>query len=278
MEFKFTKMQALGNDFVVIDGVRQAINLSADEIRLLADRHRGIGFDQLLLLEDSSTPGVDFRYRIFNADGGEVGQCGNGARCLARFISENGLSTKPEVVVETLAGQLRLRALADNQASASLGAPRFAASQVPHLLSGSGPVYSLNLNGKDLSLLTVNVGNPHAVFKVDDVDQIDIDGIGRALNSHPAFPEGVNVGFLSIHSDAPNELRLRVFERGVGETQSCGSGACAAAVIAISQGWRQGKVIVKQPGGDLAVSWEGDGQEVWLTGSAEMVFAGLWKK
>ncbi len=269
-------MQALGNDFVVIDGIHQGINFSADDIRSLADRHRGIGFDQLLLLEQASTQDADFRYRIFNADGGEVAQCGNGARCLALFIRETGLSTKPEVVVETLEGKMRLRCLSDNRVSVSLGVPRFEARDIPHQLPGSGPDYRLDVDGKELELLTVNVGNPHAVIKLDTSDEVDVDRIGRVLNSHSAFPEGVNVGFLSINPAERNTLHLRVFERGVGETLACGSGACAAAVIALSQGWCQGAVTVKQPGGDLEVQWEGDGHEVWLTGPAEWVFTGRW--
>lgn len=269
-------MQALGNDFVVIDGIHQSINFNADEIKTLADRHRGIGFDQLLLLESSTTPGVDFRYRIFNADGGEVAQCGNGARCMALFIRENGLSSKPEVVVETLEGKMRLHYSSDNRVSVSLGVPRFEAKDIPHKISGSGPNYPLDLNGHELTLLTVNVGNPHAVIKVEHLDRVDIDNIGRALNSHSSFPEGVNVGFLNINPGEPNILHLRVFERGVGETLACGSGACAAAVIALSQGWCQGKVTVKQPGGDLEVSWDGEGHEVWLTGPAEKVYSGQW--
>lgn len=276
LAFNFTKMQALGNDFVVIDGVHQAINFSADDIRSLADRQRGIGFDQLLLLEQASTQDVDFRYRIFNADGGEVAQCGNGARCLALFIREASLSAKPEVVVETSEGKMRLRCLSDNRVSVSLGVPRFKAQEIPHQIPGSGPAYHLDVDGKEHELMTVNVGNPHAVIKIDHLDEFDVNSIGSILNSHSAFPEGVNVGFLNINSAEQNTLHLRVFERGVGETLACGSGACAAAVIALSQGWCQGAVTVKQPGGDLEVQWEGDGREVWLTGPAEWVFAGRW--
>ena len=272
MQFTFTKMQALGNDFVVIDGVNQTIKLSADEVRALADRHRGIGFDQLLLLEPSQNPEADFRYRIFNADGSEVAQCGNGARCLARFIHDNGLSDKSEVKVQTLAGLLRLRYLGPNQASASLGVPRFKAGEIPHQLPGEGPVYRLDVNGHEHEFLTVNVGNPHVLIRVDDVKKIDVLHIGAHLTSHMAFPEGVNVGFMAIES--PNHLHLRVYERGVGETLACGSGACAAAVLAQTQGWCLPDVTVTQQGGDLQVQWGGPGEEVWLSGPAELVFTG----
>ncbi len=276
MEFKFTKMQALGNDFVVIDGIHQSVRFNSDDIRLLSDRHRGIGFDQLLLLETSATQGVDFRYRIFNADGGEVAQCGNGARCLALFIRDTGLSIKSEVCVETFEGVLRLRALAKNRASASLGIPRFDPSEIPHQLSGSGPSYHITIEGQELELWTVNVGNPHAVLKCNRLDSVDVDKIGRALNAHSAFPKGVNVGFLMTDPVSEQKIHLRVYERGVGETQACGSGACAAAVVALSQGWCQGSVTVQQPGGDVEVQWGNDGTEVWLTGPAESVFAGVW--
>jgi diaminopimelate epimerase len=274
--FKFTKMQALGNDFIVIDAVNQSLQLSADEVRALADRHRGIGFDQLLLVEPATSQEADFRYRIFNADGGEVAQCGNGARCLARFILEKGLSTKEEVIVETLEGRLRLRCLSGNRVSVSLGVPRFKAQEVPHLLTGSGPVFQLAVEGRNLELFTVNVGNPHALMRVDPLEKAEVSLIGGALAVHPAFPEGVNVSFLSLALALRNTIFLRVYERGAGETQACGSGACAAAVIALSQGWCKGTVTVKQHGGDLEVQWGGEGEEVWLTGPAQWVFSGEW--
>ena len=276
MSFRFTKMQALGNDFVVIDAVNQSIDLSVAQRRLLADRHRGIGFDQLLLLEPAQSLGVDFRYRIFNADGGEVAQCGNGARCLARFILESGLSAKAEFVVETLQGRLRLRQQAANSFSASLGVPRFAPAEIPHQLAGQGPSYPLSVAGQELVLWLVNVGNPHAVIQINPQQPVDVEQVSRALATHPGFPEGVNVGFLSLVSADPAEIHLRVYERGAGQTQACGSGACAAAVIALTQGWCQGPVTVKQPGGELRVEWGGDATEVWLSGPAESVFEGFW--
>ena len=273
MKFTFVKMQALGNDFVVIDGINQAINLSADNVRALADRHRGIGFDQLLLLESSQSPEADFRYRIFNADGSEVAQCGNGARCLARFIHDNRLSDKSEVKVQTQAGLLRLRYLGLNQASVSLGVPLFKPQEIPHQLQGDGPVYQLTVgDGHELEFLTVNVGNPHVLIRVDDVTKIDVPNIGAHITRHLAFPEGVNVGFVAIES--PERLSLRVYERGVGETLACGSGACAAAVLAQTQGWCRGDVTVAQQGGELQVQWTGEGEEVWLSGPAEHVFNG----
>lgn len=272
MKIAFSKMQALGNDFVVIEGLRQAIQLSTDQIRALADRHRGIGFDQLLLLEPPSDGAADFRYRIFNADGSEVAQCGNGARCLACFIQENALSSKPEVKVETLAGLLRLRCLGPREASVSLGVPRFEASAIPHHLEGEKPPYRLVLGDQVLELYAVNVGNPHVVMRVDQIEQADVAGIGQQLTRHPAFPEGVNVGFVTV--DSPRHLSLRVYERGAGETQACGSGACAAAVIAVSQGWSELEVTVSQQGGDVQVLWEEPSKEVWLSGEAASVFRG----
>lgn len=274
MKFHFSKMQALGNDFVVIDGVNQTIDLSATDVRILADRHRGIGFDQLLLVQPALKTTEDFHYRVFNADGSEVAQCGNGARCLARFIREQGLSNKPEITVGTAEGSMKLRLLTVGTASVSLGVPRFLPQEIPHQLSGNGPVYTLTVAGQALELRAVNVGNPHVVIRVDDVNTVDVGAIGAALTRHPAFPEGVNVGFLAIES--PVRLHLRVYERGAGETQACGSGACAAAVIAHSQGWCDSSVVLSQQGGDLQVAWGGEGQEVWLTGPAEHVYNGVW--
>lgn len=269
----FSKMQALGNDFVVIDGVNQQVELSPAEVQTLANRHQGIGFDQLLLVEPSSSPVADFRYRIFNADGSEVSQCGNGARCLARFIREQGLSNKPEVKVQTQEGILRLRYLRGNSASVSLGVPRFQPQEIPHQLQGSGPFYHLTVEGQEFEFLTVNVGNPHVLIRVDQVDNTEVEGIGGLLTAHPAFPQGTNVGFVSIES--PKRLRLRVYERGVGETLACGSGACAAAVLAQTQGWCQSDVLVSQQGGEVQVQWAGLGEEVWLNGPAEQVFRGV---
>lgn len=275
MKFHFSKMQALGNDFVVIDGVNQAINLSAGDVRILADRHRGIGFDQLLLVQPPLQTAEDFHYRVFNADGSEVAQCGNGARCLARFIREQGLSNKPDITVGTAEGLMKLRLLTVDTASVSLGVPRFKPQDIPHQLSGNGPVYTLTVAGQALALRAVSVGNPHLVIRVDDVTAVDVGVIGAALATHPSFPAGVNVGFLAIES--PLRLHLRVYERGTGETQACGSGACAAAVIAHSEGWCASTVTVSQFGGDLLVSWEGVSHEVWLTGPAEQVYKGEWK-
>lgn len=266
-------MQALGNDFVVIDGVNQQVELSAQKVQSLANRHQGIGFDQLLLVEPSTNPAVDFRYRIFNADGSEVSQCGNGARCLARFIREQGLSNKPEVKVQTQEGILRLRYLRGNSASVSLGVPRFQPQEIPHQLQGNGPFYQLMVEGQAFEFLTVNVGNPHVLIRVDQVDNADVAGIGGLLTSHPAFLQGTNVGFVAIES--PRRLRLRVYERGVGETLACGSGACAAAVLAQTQGWCQSDVLVSQQGGEVQVQWAGPGEEVWLSGPAEQVFMGV---
>lgn len=276
MTFKFAKMQALGNDFVVIDGVSQSLDLSPEKVRLLADRHRGIGFDQLLVVVPAKSPEVDFCYRIFNADGTEVGQCGNGARCLARFIRNAGLSDKEEVVVETLEARLRLRCLAGNEVSVSLGVPRFEPEDIPHQLRGQGPEYILKINERDVEFRVVNVGNPHVVIKVENPEAIDVPLLGQQLSTHPDFAQGANVGFVSIDPVKPNRILLRVYERGVGETQACGSGAAAAAIIALSHGWSKGLVTVRQAGGDMQVQWDGEGHEVWLTGPADWVFRGVW--
>lgn len=254
MTLTFTKMHGLGNDFVVIDAIKQEINLTPEKVRLLADRHRGIGFDQLLLVEKSSSPAVDFNYRIYNADGGEVGQCGNGARCLARFILDQGLSDKKELVVATHTRQMQLKLLSNGLVSVSLGVPEYKQS----------PNYT-----------EVNVGNPHAVITVDDVSQAEVGDIGAQLNQHTDFAEGVNVGFMEIVG--PDRIKLRVYERGVGETEACGSGACAAVVSGRAVGLLADRVVVELLGGELEVEWSGDGQEVWLIGPAETVYTGVYE-
>lgn len=274
MNIPFTKMQALGNDFAVIDGVSHPVALTRAQIQLMADRHFGIGFDQLLLLEPARTPDADFNYRIFNADGGEVEQCGNGARCLGRFIHENGLSAKTSFTVATLAGKLQIRLEANNTVNVAMGIPVFEPAQIPFIMAAQALRYDLPVEGQTVEIGAVNIGNPHAVIAVADVDTAPVRQLGTKIEKHPLFPRGVNVGFMQIVD--PEQIRLRVYERGAGETLACGSGACAAVVIGNSRGLLADKVTVKLPGGALSVSWSGPGTAVWLAGPAETVFTGEW--
>lgn len=263
MTIEFTKMHGLGNDFIVIDAINQSINLSAENIRKLANRHTGVGFDQLLLVEKPQTRDVDFNYRIYNADGGEVGQCGNGARCLAQFIHDTGLSDKKELTVATFTRKMQIKLLDDNLVSACLGVPTVDINHLQHI----------SLDGQNIAYFFVDVGNPHAVIRVPDVADADVADIGLRLNQHSAFPGGVNVGFMEIID--PEHIRLRVYERGTGETQSCGSGACAAVVAGKLIHQLNSSVTVTLLGGDLRVEWAGSGEPVWLVGPAESVFKGV---
>jgi diaminopimelate epimerase len=269
---KFTKMHGLGNDFMVIDAVRQAVSLSPEQIHRLADRHFGVGFDQLLLVEPATTPDTDFRYRIFNADGGEVSQCGNGARCFARFVHEQGLCDKPEVTVETRAGRLVLRREENGEITVDMGAPRHAPAQIPLNAAGEAPSYPVEALGQTWSFGAVSMGNPHAVLRVDAVDSAPVETLGPTLERHPLFPERANIGFMQILDK--HRIRLRVFERGSGETLACGSGACAAAVVGIEQGWLESPVRVDLPGGSLLIRWQGRNTPVLMTGPASRVFEG----
>lgn len=262
MTIEFTKMHGLGNDFIVIDAIHQSFNLSTEKIRKLANRHTGVGFDQLLLVEKAQSRDVDFNYRIYNADGGEVGQCGNGARCLARFIHDNGLSDKKELTVATFTRKMQIKLLDNNLVSACLGIPTVEMDQLQHL----------QLNDGGIDYFFVDVGNPHAVIRVPDVSDVDVAEIGLRLNQHAAFPGGVNVGFMEMIS--PDHIQLRVYERGTGETQSCGSGACAAVVAGRLKHELNESVKVSLLGGDLRVEWAGNGQPIWLVGPAESVYKG----
>jgi len=270
---KFTKMHGLGNDFVVIDAVRQHLNLSPEQVRRIADRHFGVGCDQLLLVEQPVSPNADFRYRIFNADGTEVAQCGNGARCFARFVREQGLCEKEELWVDTNAGQLLLRHEADGNILVNMGVPRHAPAEIPLQAEREELLYSKRIEGHVWSFGAVSMGNPHAVLRVDNVDNAPVQTLGPALERHPAFPERANVGFMQILDR--HHIRLRVFERGVGETLACGSGACAAAVVGMEQGILGNPVRVDLPGGPLDISWQGRGKPVYLSGPAVSVFEGM---
>ena len=273
MRVEFTKMHGLGNDFVVIDATSRPITLHADQARALADRHRGVGCDQVLLVERPRTPGADFRYRIFNADGGEVEQCGNGARCFALFVRARGLTDKDEIRVETAAGLITPRVQADGQVSVDMGVPRFEPTDVPFEAPARAPRYALEAGGEALEIFVVSMGNPHAVLLVPDVEAAPVTRLGPLIESHPRFPRRANAGFLEIVS--PGFARLRVYERGAGETLACGTGACAAAVCGVGAGLLQSPVRVAMRGGELSVAWAGEGTPVQMTGPAVTVFEGV---
>lgn len=268
----FFKMHGLGNDFMVFDAIHQNVQLSPEQIRRWANRHTGVGFDQLLLVESAQQAGVDFRYRIFNADGSEVAQCGNGARCFARFVREQGLSDKDELVVETASGIIKLYHEA-NGVRVNMGAPRFESQDIPLTLIRA-PHYLLSLGDDVVTFYAVSMGNPHAVIEVDNIDEADVSGIGAALQARAdIFPESVNVGFVQIVGR--EEVRLRVYERGSGETQACGTGASAAIAALRSADLVDEHVRVSLLGGDLMIRWSGDESEpLWMTGPAETVFKG----
>jgi len=272
MNLLFTKMHGLGNDFVVVDAINQSVRLSPPQVRFIADRHRGVGCDQLLLVERAESPDVDFRYRIFNADGSEVGQCGNGARCFARFVVDKGLTNKREISVETASGVIRPRIEDDGQVTVDMGAPRFEPADIPFEAEARAEHYELALDDITLRIGAVSMGNPHAVIRVDDVDNAAVASWGPRIESHPRFPQRTNVGFMQVVSR--QRLRLRVFERGSGETQACGTGACAAAVVAQLWGLVDAEVAVDLLGGRLLIRWAGGEAPVFMTGPAETVFEG----
>ena len=272
MLLKFTKMHGLGNDFVVFDAISQAVNLTPERCRRLADRHFGIGCDQILLVEKPTRADADFRYRIFNADGGEVEQCGNGARCFVRFVHDKGLTAKTEIRVETAAGIIVPRLEADGQVTVNMGVPRFEPDEIPFLTEKRAPTYFLSVNGTIVEISALSMGNPHAVQLVENVDAAPVAVEGPLIEHHPAFPARVNAGFMQVMDRG--HIRLRVYERGAGETLACGTGACAAAVAGIARGLLDASVRVAMRGGDLAVRWEGEGRPVWMTGPAVTVFEG----
>jgi len=268
----FTKMHGLGNDFVVIDAIHQDIALTAEQIQALSDRHFGIGFDQLLLVEKPVSDNADFKYRIFNADGSEVAQCGNGARCFARFVHDKKLSDKNEIRVDTNAGQLLLCLDADGQITVNMGIPRHQPAEIPLLAEQEARFYTATVNGIERAFGAVSMGNPHAVIQVNDIKTAPVADTGAALESHPVFPERANIGFMQVVDRS--HIKLRVFERGTAETLACGSGACAAAVIGIEQHLLDQDVRVELPGGELRISWAGRGEPVFMTGPAVSVFDG----
>ncbi len=272
MLMNFTKMHGLGNDFVVIDAINQAISLSEPQIRKFADRHFGIGFDQLLMVEKPITANADFKYRIFNADGSEVAQCGNGARCFARFVRDKGLTDKDEVVVDTDAGQLVLRFDAEGLITVNMGIPRHMPQQIPLLADAEAVSYVAPLSSGEIRFSAVSMGNPHAVILVDDVNNAPVAVVGAEMESHSLFPQRANIGFMQIINR--QQVKLRVYERGAAETLACGSGACGAVVAGIELGLLDQAVEVSLPGGDLKINWQGRGQPVLMTGPAVSVYEG----
>lgn len=272
MKLNFTKMHGAGNDFVVIDCVRQAVQLSPGKIRFIADRHRGVGCDQVLLVEPPDDPNADFRYRIYNADGSEAGQCGNGARCVARFVRETRLSAKKQLRVQTNDGFMQLQTLDDGRVLAELGVPQFEPRDIPFTVDTRAHQYTLEVDDQRYQVGAVSMGNPHVVLQVDSCSNAPVDMLGPRLECHRQFPERVNVGFMEVLSRS--EIKLRVYERGAGETQACGTGACAAAVYGIQLGLLDRAVTVQLPGGKLTVSWSGEDAPVWLGGPTATVFEG----
>jgi diaminopimelate epimerase len=265
-------MHGLGNDFVVIDAISQAVTLSPEQVRRLADRHYGIGCDQLLLVEAAATPGTDFRYRIFNADGGEVGQCGNGARCFMRFVHDQGLTDKRELDVETASGRLQLILEDNGQVTVNMGEPRLEPADIPFDAPAYAQTYTLALDGEEIEIAAVSMGNPHAITLTQNVDEAPLERLGPLIQRHPRFPEHVNAGFMQIIDF--EHIRLRVYERGAGETLACGSGACAAVVAGRLWDQLAARVNVALRGGNLVVSWAGKGYPVYMTGPATRVFKG----
>ncbi|MBI4205075.1 MAG: diaminopimelate epimerase [Betaproteobacteria bacterium] len=272
MRLKFTKMHGLGNDFVVLDATARPLELSPQQLRFIADRHLGVGCDQILQVEAPREPGTDFYYRIFNADGGEVEQCGNGARCFVRYVRDKGLTAKTEVRVGTRGGVIVPRLEADGQVTVAMGVPVFDPSRIPFEVSKRALTYTLEVGIKQVVISALSMGNPHAVQIVEDVDAAPVASEGALIERHARFPQRVNAGYMQIVDRG--HIRLRVYERGAGETLSCGTGACAAAVTGIVRGVLDARVAVSTRGGDLGISWAGEGEPVMMTGPAVTVFEG----
>jgi diaminopimelate epimerase len=272
MKIKFTKMHGLGNDFVVLDAIHQPFVPTAAQARFLADRHFGVGCDQVLVVEAPTQPGVDFRYRIFNADGGEVEQCGNGARCFARFVHDRGLADKREIRVETKSGIIAPRLEDDGRVTVDMGVPRLSPEDVPFESNSFDVVQPLQVNDKSFDITAVSMGNPHAVQVVVDVDGFPVAKYGPLIEAHPRFPRRVNAGFMEVVDR--RTIRLRVYERGTGETLACGTGACAAVVAGILRGLLDSPVRVETRGGALSIAWAGPNKSVMMTGPTVTVFEG----
>ncbi|MFP4560224.1 MAG: diaminopimelate epimerase [Thiohalorhabdus sp.] len=272
MNLEFAKMHGLGNDFVVFDGVRQTVDLTPERIRALADRRFGVGCDQVLVLEPAERAGVDFAYRIYNADGGEVEQCGNGARCVAAFAREAGLTDKDRLRLTTLGGEIAPEVLADGRVTVDMGVPRLDGAEIPLSEPGEWVRAPLAVEGEEHRITAVSVGNPHCVLEVPDAEAAPLEALGPALEHHPLFPNRANVEFVAV--EAADRLRVRVWERGAGVTLACGTGACAAVVAARLWDRVDEAVTVRLDGGELAVRWAGRGEPVWMTGPAVTVFRG----
>lgn len=272
MLLPFTKMHGLGNDFVVFDGVSRPVELASEQVRAIAERRFGVGCDQVLVLQPGRAPGTDFRFRIYNADGGEAEQCGNGARCLARFIRDTGLADKNAFTLESPGARIRLTLEPDGEVTADMGRPQFEPASVPFAAEKRELVYDLDIDGARVQVSVLALGNPHAVQIVDNVDRAPVARQGPLIERHPRFPRGVNAGFMQIVDSG--HARLRVYERGVGETLACGSGACAAAVAGQLRGLLDEQVVIELPGGRLRIRWPGEGQSVTMTGPAVKTFDG----
>jgi diaminopimelate epimerase len=272
MKLRFTKMHGLGNDFVVFDAINQRIALTSAQMKKIADRHFGVGCDQILLVETPTRADADFRYRIFNADGGEVSQCGNGARCFVRFVHQRGLSNKTTLVVETRSGLIEPHLLDNGDVIVNMGAPHFVPADIPFEAEQIALTYTLMVGKHPIEISALSMGNPHAVMRVNDLDNAPVAILGAAIEAHVRFPEHVNAGFMQIMDT--HAIRLRVWERGAGETLACGTGACAAAVAGISNGWLQPPVTVHARGGNLVIAWGGADQPVMMSGPATTVFEG----
>lgn len=272
MKLEFTKMQGIGNDFVVVDAYTKPVLLSQSQIRRIADRHFGVGCDQLLMVERPTQPDTDFRYRIFNADGGEVEQCGNGARCFVRFVHDKGLSNKTRIRVETASGIITPALESNGQVTVNMGLPHFEPAVIPFVADKMASTYQLTVADREIVISALSMGNPHAVQMVDNVDTAPVTQQGPLIESHARFPQRVNAGYMQILDR--QHIRLRVFERGAGETLACGTGACAASVAGIQLGKLESPVLVSMRGGELVIRWDGANSPVWMTGPAETVFDG----
>ncbi len=272
MRLEFTKMHGLGNDFIIINNLDGKVNLNADQIRFLSNRHTGIGFDQMVVVCKSKNPAADVLYKIFNADGNEAEQSGNGVRCLGKYLVEKNLVRGAHINVENIKGLIKIN-VNDNGIQVNMGRPVFDPELIPLITADLQKSYIINIEGSDISFYSLSMGNPHAVILVDDVKTVNVPGIGPMVQESGFFPQGVNVGFMQI-KDKDNVM-LRVYERGAGETMACGSGACAAVVTGIMDGKLANSVNVELPGGSLAINWQGGDSEVWMTGPATTVFEGI---
>ena len=272
MRLAFTKMHGIGNDFVVIDNMSRQWHFTRDQMRRIADRRRGVGCDQILVAEPSSGTQATVRMRIWNGDGAEVGQCGNGVRCLAVFLRDARIASADEIVIETGERLVHARILECGRVTADMGVPNFEPHDIPFIADTRAASYALRVDGREFDIGAVSLGNPHAVLRVEDAATTPVELLGPMIQGCGRFPEGVNVGFMTVEDR--RRVRLRVFERGVGETLACGSGACAAMVVGRIRGWLASEVRIALPGGSLDVSWEGEGQSIWMTGPTERAFDG----